>query len=277
MGNLVLPREEWTVGTGSVGSWSQSGATAENWRTYGVNPWGQKSILWNSACDGVLTGTEPYETPGEGESNADGGWVSPYVACDYTEKYRFTWWVKRQYGDGGRNYFGLYTYNSSFAFTNNLAHNSKSAATNHYFWVTGTPPTISDFPENEWVLVVAFCWPYGESGTSNDSDSGVYLLDGTKHRGISYDMDFGTTDTVYLRTRSYQYYSIQTLDSSPFTTYGDLNLLAATSWYWPRLELVDGTEPTITEIIRNANYQATMLAGNGLSLSVQCNELLHKG
>ena len=276
MGNLVNPLGQWEIGTGAETGWSQNGNTAENTRIYGPNPWKQKAVIWTSQWDGILTGTPPYEDTGEGESNADGGFLSGYVPCDPTKKYRFSWWINRHvHGGGGYNYFGLYTYNSSYSSQANLYHTTKSSSTNHYFYV----PSYNTLPENEWILIVAHLWPYGTVSTTNDPTSGRYKLGsgGVKYANISNDMDFAFDTTSYIRTRSYMYYCVRTDNDPPWETTGDLNAEARTWWYWPRIDLVDGTEPTIQQLLRNANYQATMLAGNGLSLTVQCREMQHRG
>ena len=47
----LLNTSSWTVGNGSVSGFSQNGATSENSREFGADPFGNSSILWKGGND----------------------------------------------------------------------------------------------------------------------------------------------------------------------------------------------------------------------------------
>ena len=88
----LLNTSTWTVGSGSVSGFSQNGATSENIREFGTDPFGNSSILWKGGNDA--------------SSNADGGWNSSYYSINNKETYRFVVWLKKTNSTDGNSYFG---------------------------------------------------------------------------------------------------------------------------------------------------------------------------
>ena len=104
---------------------------------------------------------------------------------------------------------------------------STTVNTNPYFYVT----SMSSLPQGVWCLVVAYLAPINYTG-SEPGYTGIYRLDtGDRLVGQTLFRHYSTTQTI----RTYMYYA------------GDG--LTKCDWYAPRLHLVDGTEPSITQLM----------------------------
>ena len=142
----LLNTSSWTVGNGSVSGFSQNGATSENSREFGADPFGNSSILWKGGNDAA--------------SNADGGWNTSYYAIDHAETYRFTVWLKKTNSTNGHSYVGFHANNSGSLRLNGTYN------VNPYFW-------YGDLPQlNKWYLVVGYV--HGSNYNSNLSYGGIY-------------------------------------------------------------------------------------------------------
>lgn len=178
--NNLLDPSVWTVGTsGSQGSFSQNGSTAENRIIIGSGPFSSSEALWECVADG-----------GNG---ADGGWNTDVQEIDHTKTYRSVVWVKRNSVDGS-TYLGCHQ-----SHTANLDGTSNG---NPYFW-SGDLPQL-----NKWYLLVGVI--HGSGYTGGDTGvAGVYdpvtgqkVIDGTEYKNK-------TTATVQ-RHRAYLYYTSST-------------------------------------------------------------------
>jgi hypothetical protein len=93
--NSVINSTSWSLGSGSATGYSQNGATAENERVTGTDPFGKSATVW--------------ETRPQGNNADDGGWNSDWFNIDSTKLHRFSVWVKRTTDtSGGTFYLGLY-------------------------------------------------------------------------------------------------------------------------------------------------------------------------
>jgi len=202
----LLNTSTWTVGSGSVSGFSQNGATSENSREVGTNPFGNSSILWKGGNDG--------------SSNADGGWNTTWHNIDHTETYRFSVWLKKTNSNDGYSYLGFYANNSGSLRLNDTFNG------NPYFWV-------GDLPQlNKWYMLVGYV--HGSNYNSNLSYGGIYdPATGTKVTNIT-DYKFANTATQ-ARHRTYLYYDTNTSDRQYF--------------FAPRMEMVDGNEPPIADLL----------------------------
>ena len=213
----LLNTSTWTVGSGSVSGFSQNGATSENSREFGTDPFGNSSILWKGGNDA--------------SSNADGGWNSSYYAIDHTETYRFTVWLKKTNSNNGHSYVGFNANNSGSLKLNDTFNG------NPYFW-------YGDLPQlNKWYLVVGYV--HGSKYNSNLSYGGIYdPTTGTKVVNIT-DYKFADTATQ-ARHRTYLYYDTNTSDRQFF--------------FAPRMEMVDGNEPPIADLLGLNQNDPNLLA-----------------
>ena len=211
----LLDTSTWTVGSGSVSGFSRNGQVSENVREYGTDPFGNSSILWKGGNDAA--------------SNADGGWNSSYHNIDHTETYRFVVWLKKTNSTDGNSYFGCQQWQSSsdnnmYDFT--ILKLNGDIRPNPYFWA-GELPQL-----NKWYMLVGYV--HGSNYNSNLSYGGIYdPTTGTKVVNIA-DYKFAST-TAKLRHRSYLYYDTNTSDRQYF--------------FDPRMEMVDGSEPPIADLL----------------------------
>ncbi len=207
----LLNTSSWEVGSNILPDYKNVGLAQENSRELGVGPYGNNVPLWKGNPSG--------------DSNADGGYESPYVTIDHTKTYRLSVWIKKTNSSNGTTYFGLYSKD------NNLQHSTlglnNSSVGNAYFWY-GDLPTL-----DKWYLLVGYI--HQSSYNSTVKIGGIY--DGTtgvKVLNVLNDFKFAST-AVSLLNRASLFYDPVAADSQYF--------------YSPRIEEVNGSEPTIEQLI----------------------------
>lgn len=183
-----------------------------NSRIIDFNPWGVSDVVWDVSNQ-------------DAASDADGGWNSSTFSIDKTKMYRFSTFVRRKNNGNGYYYLGTHGYPSAVLNRSDGAVNS-----NPYFIAKAWWGNI-----NQWYLVTGFVWPADSGVGAAMTDSGVYALDGTKISS-NYDNVWQST-TTSSDHRSYLYYSTDITTNQQF--------------YQPRVDIVDGTEPTIPELLNN--------------------------
>jgi hypothetical protein len=149
-----LLKNDWTIGSGSVGMYNQNGGTSENYRVYGLNPYGHKDIIWECRPNSV--------------SDADGGWNTSSFPIDKTRTYRFSVFVKTS-NNNGTTHFGVGGYTVC-----NL--NTTTSNGNPYFFGGGDLPS-----NNKWYLLVSYVFPYGQTGYSHVGE----IIDCTTGKTVS--------------------------------------------------------------------------------------------
>lgn len=163
----------------------------------------------------------------DASSNADGGWYTNYISIDHTKMYRFSVWIKKTNSNDGHTYLGTGTS------PDHVLTLSGTSNSNPYFWV-------GDLPElNRWYLLVGYVHASNDNSTTHYG--GIYDGNtGQKVRSIN-DFKFPATATS-VRHRAYLYYNTNTSDRQYF--------------YAPRVEMVNGDEPTIEALlgINPGNY-----------------------
>jgi hypothetical protein len=229
--NSVLQMTHWYTGSGSVSSrdlflgeftYGQNGGTNENERVYAENPFGVDSIVWETRCSG--------------NGNDDGGWNSEGFTIDNRKMYRFSVWVKRTSSTASGNfYLGLGDYGTQLQIAN-------SAAAGNPYWDC---PGVSVFNQSQWYLVVGHVFPFDTSYTGRHPDSGVYVR-GQRQRvrdingcNVGNDVKWASNASNTYH-RCYHYYSG---DSTTRLQFWD-----------PRIEVCDGTEPSISELLSGEQH-----------------------
>jgi hypothetical protein len=225
-GQNLLDTSTWTIGSGSVSGFSQNGSTSENNRDFGVDPFGNSSILWRGGNDSA--------------SNSDGGWNSSYHLIDNSETYRLVVWLKKTNSTDGNSYFGCQQWQSgsdTTMYDYSILSLNGNLKPNPYFWV-------GDLPQlNKWYMLVAYV--HGENYNSNLSYGGIYdPVTGTKVVNIT-DYKFAPT-TTKIRHRAYLYY--------------DTNIFDRQYFFAPRMEMVDGNEPSIADLLGLNEVDPNLLA-----------------
>jgi hypothetical protein len=215
----ILNTEEWTLGSGGVGNFSQNGSTDENQRVLGVDPFGDTSILW--------------ETRANGSNADDGGWNHSFFTVDNTKLYRMSVWVRRTTSSsGGTFYFGT---NGGGQCVLRLSDFGEEC--NPYWDCVGT----GTFTQNVWYLVVGHVFPVTYPNSNQHADTGRWTTGGTKVASINgcnvgNDMKFGP-NTTSLNHRTYHFYCADNTTRLQF--------------FEPRVDLCDGSEPRITDLLNN--------------------------
>ena len=216
----ILDPYSWTTGSGGIGSFSQNGNTGENERVVGTDPWGNSAIVW--------------ETRASGDGNADGGWNHSAFSVDNTKLYRMSVWVKRTSSSGGGTFY-LGTNGGGQCVLR--LDGSYGEECNPYWNCSGT----GGLTQNQWYLVVGHVFPYTYPNSNQHADTGFWTTGGSKVAGINgcnigNDMKFGPS-TTSLNHRTYHYYC------------GDST--TRLQFFEPRVDLCDGSEPRITDLLNN--------------------------
>ena len=151
--------------------------------------------------------------------NTDGGWATSYHWIDHNKTYRFVVWLKKTNSDNGITYFGV---NS---LSNTLYLNGSRAYSPEFF--------KGDLPElNKWYLLIGYVH------TSS--------YKATVHQGGIYD---GATGEKVKSLTDYKFrWSARRINHQAFLG-SDRDINDRLYLYAPRLELVNGKEPSVEELI----------------------------
>lgn len=154
-----------------------------------------------------------------GDSQGDGGFNSVDIPINHQKTYRFSVWIKRTNSKTGTAYFGCAANVNS---VNGVLNN------NPYFWYGNLPEL------DKWYLLVGYV--HGSNDPSTASSGGVY--DGVTGKKVASALDFKFPSTsTSTRLRSYLFYDSNTSDRQYF--------------YGPRLEEVNGNEPSLSSLLDN--------------------------
>ncbi|GGD07566.1 galactose-binding domain-containing protein [Hyunsoonleella pacifica] len=213
----------WTEGTGSAPGFNKYGTDFENIREFGVGPHGSSELLWKAV-------------PDSGTHNG-GGWTTGFIGIDHTKSYRFTVWAKKTNSQEGRTFFAFTSKNIAGEFTNDYL-DGNSAGGNPFF-------KASDLPTlDNWYLLVGYV--HHSNYTDTFSIGGVY--DGITGSKVDNFPDFKfQTGAIEINQKVYLYDSTNTSDSQFF--------------YGPTLYEINGSEPTIQELINAQPNNSTNSSG----------------
>ena len=231
----LLDYSTWTISTGSTTNFNEYNSSGINYIDYDVDPFGISALTWKST--GIYTGWtagitySPNTTPG--------------IQINPNSLYRVSTWIKRKIvGSTGQFYFSVRALNNGSQ-DYLIRTNDGNASKNHYLINYNYSQLATIMPENQWRLVVGYILPNNFTGTT---DSNYY--------GKTYDLSGNTIDTYtwnfkWSGSTNGAYYRI-------YTPYNEATLSASTFMLYPRIDLIDGTEPSIT----------TLLAGEGIYRNV---------
>ena len=226
----------WTTGSGGVSGYNQNGQTIENERVIATNPWGVNDVVWESRPSG--------------NGNDDGGWNTDWFNIDRTKLYRFSVWVRRTSStSGGTFYLGMFANGDGSRRTDN------SAVEGNAYWECSGTGVLT---QNQWYLWVGHCYPSDTTYTGRHPDTGYYTTTGGRvgningcNIGAAGDLKWSSNSTQGIH-RTYHYYC------------GDNT--TRLQFYQPRVDLVDGSEPSITQLLQDAGsywYDLTSLNNTG--------------
>jgi hypothetical protein len=221
----IINTSAWTAGNNAVTGYSLNGSANENSRfVTSSDPWGNANMIWGSFPNG--------------NNNDDGGWNTDYPAIDRTKLYRFSVWVRRTSSTtGGTFYFGLYGNGPTFA----IRRNTDGTTEGNPYWDC---VNIGEFTQNVWYLVTGHVYPAGTTYTGAHPDTGVYTVAGgtTKVRAVNF-CNIGSdvqwlADNTSAAHRTYHYYCADNTSRLEFA--------------YPRMEMCDGNQPSIRELLQRS-------------------------
>lgn len=220
----------WTVGSTVPTGYNFSGDG--NSILVDTNPFGDQDIVWQTLNNDVT-------------GDADGGWNTGTVAIDPTKMYRFSVWFRRKVTGNGRFYLGTYGYTSAGVNIGVINRtDGVTVNTNPYFYISPEPFNLT---QGEWYLVVGHVWPEGSGSGAVHVDTGVYNTAGAKvvTSLSNFIWNTGTGKTIH---RSYLFYStISTTNQQ---------------WYQPRIDVCDGSELSVQDLLNNVPNQWNDLTKN---------------
>jgi hypothetical protein len=226
--NSVINTSTWLPGTtGSATNYNQSGDG--NSRILDTNPWDYTDVVWDVSNQ-------------DAASDADGGWETPTFIINPTKMYRYSVWVRRKTIGDGSFYLGPHS-NWSSTVGQFILNRSNSAQNQNPYFISA--PWWGN--ANQWYLVIGHVWPAGSGSGAINVNSGVYDTSGNKVTNCT-DFMWDTTNT-YSFHRSYLYYST--------------NISTNQQFYEPRVDICDGTEPTISELLSGVGKTWRDASGNG--------------
>jgi hypothetical protein len=272
--NLLAPVLSWSPGNGNDEkygaadgkSWRRYGEVLANFREYVVTPFRDSTIGWI----GVNRESEI----------SNGGFESPNVSVDITKTYRFSTWIKQskirtragiieEFGSvtettrnqyAGTSVFGIETYTSDTSILN--TNGTKGVDANS----SATGVMMLDFScptPDEWYLAVGFVRPDLDTNTLiHSNDFGLYNTLGEKVGFYERDGEFvpvssyesATDQIVSPRYVSFEKKWITDVNTTHVSlkniTHQDQSAdKNPTEWWGPRIEVVDGSEPSIRELL----------------------------
>jgi hypothetical protein len=230
MHNNLLDISTWTEGEGSLTNFVMFGSSHENQRYINKDPWNKDVVIWEARPD-----ADPSN--GGGWNNSTGN-EARTVPIDINKMYRFSVWMWRGFVSTQSVHFGAHAYNSSYTRQTMKRRDGSTLSDNSYFFSSSSP-----LPLDEWVLFVAHVWPHDDPGSNNHSDTGRWQMDGSLYGSITRDLQWVDNGTTRGSLRSLLY------NTSGFDT--DLRH----RWVYPRIDLCDGTQPSLQSLIRNENFQ----------------------
>ena len=228
LGNL-LDTSKWVPGTiGSQPGFGENGTSSG-----GVN-----YIDYDGLPDGRKGPLWRARSGSAAGSDAEGGWNGELFAIDHTKMYRFSVWIRC---------FGGNASGSFYLGTSNVAYVAGANEDNPYF----VSAARNLLPDSQWVLVVGYVFPSGYSG-AQEYRGGVYRAsDGVKFlNGTDYRWRPGAIWTYH---RTYQYYTNQANNYQDF--------------YDPRVELMDGSEPSLDALLAGGKAYAASLTSTWSGVS----------
>lgn len=214
--NLIDTTELWTnVGTIPPG-WQPNGAYSINNISVHLDPWGHERILWHNP------GTTPTST------TSDGGFTTPSVEIVNGAIYRFGCWIHSSQITDQSIYMGLYGVGGNI-----LEVGNGNVDGNPYFIVV----TLGRIPTNEWLYMVGYAYPEGSRLPDHLPEVSIYRMDGSRVNGgyATRENFLYDPNVTHFKFRTYMYY-------------GSSNDRDCT-WAYPRVDRIDGSEPSLDEIL----------------------------
>lgn len=210
----------WITGTtGDQVGFNAYGLDEENYIIDANDPMGKLVPIWEARPDGGSATV----------NSGDGGFDTDIEEIDNTKMYRYSCWFKDNTTVTSNLHFGVRTYDSSIVLESTFNRVDGLGNSNPFFY-SSAPPSLDE----NWYLFVGHLWPV-DSGTGGiHPETGFYSIDGTQ---VTTNMrDYVTLpDTTYAKLRSY--------------LWDNGNNTGRRQYVYPRIDIVDGTEPSVQDLI----------------------------
>lgn len=251
-GGLPIPGTTLTSNTNSIGLDNRSTSTRSrsliNMSTWVVGSAPPTNYTNNGDGNSLILDSTPYGDLGvlwdvsnqDAASDADGGFESSKVSIDPSKMYRYSVWIRRKRIGNGSTYLGTRSYDY-FNNLQSIVSRSGTSSSNPYFISGYSWPLTA----GSWYLLTGHVWPYTSGIGSAMSTSGIYTSTGTKI--------LSSTDWVWSSLsnksvhRAYLFYSTDTSTNQQF--------------YNPRIDIIDGSEPTIDDLLYYKPAQLDTIVG----------------
>lgn len=226
--NNLIDYSTWVIGSsGAQPGFGRNGSLAENIITEDIGPFGEPQAVWEVPLSDIA-------------SDADGGWNTSQFSIDPTVPYRFSVWTRviNPSTDASSNmHFGLRAYGTN----NGVYDHSAGAATalnNNFYFQAPHASTFFNEAGDKWILRVAHVFPHDNTVYVDNPESGHYYANNTTKIATLGGMNDARWDPTSATSfhRAYVYYSEGV----------DLNV----QWCYPRADKLDGTEPSIEDLVR---------------------------
>jgi hypothetical protein len=224
-----------------------------------TDAWGDPRMVWRAVNHSVNSSISGW----------NGGFWSTQTPIDRTKLYRYSVWVQRMDANAGDVYIG-----TVYGGVNNKITGAQQ--TNPYFAVaTVGSSQIPTSRVGQWLLVVGHIHPEGTASgaNSNHPNSGWYALGGG---GLTY-APLVTGSGAGDNYSDYIWRSDATSSALRIGLYGSNVLGTEARFMLPRIDLVDGTEPTIAELLANTPNTIYDISGKGQNMYALSQPLYSSG
>jgi hypothetical protein len=227
------------------------------------DPWGSQNLVWRAVNTSVNLDKANW--------NENGGFATNTFTLDTTKTYRFSVWINRvnlnNFSDGrGTVYFGPSVNTLLIQKTSGTEQN------NPYFTYmqSANPSTANQQPQNTWMLVVGHIHAKGTAADGvNHPNSGFYTVNGG---GLTFSALVGGSEsaTDYIFPSDANNSGKNQL--LRVFQYGCSSPGVECHFMRPRIDLVDGTEPTIEELLSNSTHTVRDTSPNGHTGEIMLHE-----
>lgn len=212
---LVVILLSYTITTGQnlldTSIWTIGSGSVTGFNQNGLSSENSRELGLNHVGDEVLL----WKASPDINGNTAGGWTTNNHTIDNTKAYRFSIWLKKTNSNDGHSYFGCTT----------VLKLDNAVETYPYFW-KGDLPKL-----DRWYLLVGYVHEHSYTGNPQGK-----MYDGITGKIVMTLTDFKfQTSTTTLKQRTFLYYDSNVLDRQYF--------------YEPRIDLINGNEPTINNLL----------------------------
>lgn len=202
-------------------------------------PYNKRKVVWDVSNQ-------------DAAADSDGGFYTPRYAINKNQLYRFSVWIRRKTIGNGQSYLSAFGYNSSNVLEGLLRRSDGVLNTNPHFnsinWTLDT---------STWYLFVGHVWPVGSGIGGIHPDSGIYKKSSLPVSTIIENKISGNPNDWVWQTTSTQVLLRALLHGSTDTTTNQ-------QFYQPRIDLCDGNEPSLEDILIYPSEQLESRAGEDI-------------